>query len=408
MLALLLAAALIAQTPETIAEIRVHGNLIATNDDILALSGVTVGARFTPATIADVTARLNASKKFERVQVLKRFASIDDASRITIVILVDEGPVRLASQSGTFTAVRRRGLRNVMLMPVLDAEDGYGLTYGVRAAHVGAIGEGSRLSFPLTWGGTKQAGADVERALGPVRRTRVKAGAAIQRQTNPAFLEEDTRQRVWGRVEHARGYFRGGGTLGWQDVSFMQTRDRFRSAGVDAAFDTRVDPVLPRNAVFASASWERLNFDVDSDHGSIDRTRMEGRGYLGLIGPTVLAVRAVRESSSRSLPLYLKPLLGGWSTLRGFKAGSFAGDTLVAGSIELRVPLTSPMRVGKLGVSVFADAGKSYDHGHRYRDGTLRRSAGAGVWFAATVFHMGLSVARGTDTRVNFGAGLSF
>jgi hypothetical protein len=389
---------------ELIAEVRIHGNLVATNDEILTLSGLTIGAPFAASTIVDVTARLKASKKFDDVQVLKRFASISDASRITVVIIVNEGPVGLASN---LTAVRRSRLRNVMFMPILDAEDGYGLTYGVRAAYVDAIGPHSRLSFPLTWGGTKQAGADFERALGVERRTRIQFGAAVQRQKNPAFLEQDTRTRAWGRAEHARGPFRAGGTVGWQDVSFGPIRDRFRSTGVDAAFDTRLDPVLPRNAVLATASWEHLAF---RDHASVSRARMEGRGYLGLAGQTVLAVRAVRESSSGPLPPYLKPMLGGWSTLRGYKAGSFSGDVLVAESVELRVPLTSPLRAGKLGVSIFADGGKVYAYGQRFSSQPFHRSAGAGVWFAAPVFHVGASVARGrgADARVNFGAGLTF
>jgi outer membrane protein assembly factor BamA len=398
-----------AQCPiaEVISEVRIHGNLVATNDEILTLAGLTVGSPFTAATLADVAGRLSASKKFDDVQVLKRFASIEDASRITVVILVNEGPVRLTS---SLTPVRRSRIRNVMFMPILDAEDGYGLTYGVRAAYVDALGPKSRLSFPLTWGGTKQAGADVERAIGAARRTRIKLGAALQRQENPAFLEEDTRRRLWGRVEHARGPFRAGGSIGWQDVSFAAIRDRFRSAGVDVAFDTRLDPVLPRNAVLATASWERVGFDRGSGQGAVTRTRIEGRGYLGLVGQTVLAVRAVRESSSGPLPAYLKPLLGGWSTLRGYKAGAFAGDMLVAESVELRVPLTSPLRVARLGVSIFADGGRVYEYGQRFGDQPFHRSAGASVWLAAPVFHLGVSVARGrgTDTRVNFGAGLTF
>ena len=51
-----------------------------------------------------------------------------------------------------------------------------------------------------------------------------------------------------------------GGTLGWQHVSFGGVTDSFQSAGADVTLDTRVDPLLPRNAVFASASWEHLVF----------------------------------------------------------------------------------------------------------------------------------------------------
>ena len=83
---------------------------------------------------------------------------------------------------------------------------------------------------------------------------------------------------------------------------------------------------------------------------------------------------------------------------------------MVTGSIELRIPLTTPLSVGKLGVSVFADTGTAYEKGQRFRDQTLRTGIGGSVWFTAAAFRMGLSVAhgRGADTRVNFGGGLTF
>jgi outer membrane protein assembly factor BamA len=390
---------------EVIADIRVHGNLIVGDDEVIALAGVSVGAPFGPTTLADVAARLRASGRFEHVEVLKRFASIDDPTRIALVLIVNEGPVRVTSNAGSIDVVRRRGLRNLLFLPILEAEDGYGVTYGARLALVSRTGN-RRLSFPLTWGGRKEAGAELERSLSRGPLTRAIVGAGIEQRTNPAFKADDTRRQVWGRVERASGPVRAGGSAGWADVSFAGMDDRFRSVGADITFDTRLDPVLPRNALFGAASWERLFFPG----ARVDRTRVEGRGYLGLAGQTVLAVRALRESAGGALPPYLKPLLGGWSNLRGFAAGSFAGDTIVAESVELRIPLSSPLHIAKIGVSLFADAGTAYDHGERFRDQTMHRSVGAGMWVSATVLHFGVSVAHGrdADTRVNFGGGLSF
>src|SRR6185295_12681353 len=116
--------------------------------------------------------------------------------------------------------VRRRGFRNLMFMPVLDAEDGYGVTFGARLALADVVGKPSRLSFPLTWGGLKQAGAELEHnfASGPL--SRVEVGGAVQRQMNPAFEANDDRRRVWARVERVFGKVQAGGTFGWQHVSF--------------------------------------------------------------------------------------------------------------------------------------------------------------------------------------------
>jgi hemolysin activation/secretion protein len=96
--------------------------------------------------------------------------------------------------------------------------------------------------------------------------------------------------------------------------------------------------------------------------------------------------------------------------LRGFEAGTAAGDTLVAGSVEVRVPLTSPLSVGKFGVNAFVDAGAVYDSGQGLADQTLRRGIGGGVWFSAAFVRLNLAVAHGIGaaTHVHFGAGVSF
>jgi len=237
--------------------------------------------------------------------------------------------------------------------------------------------------------------------------SRVEVGAALHREENPGFDEVDNRQRVWGRLEHATGPLRAGTTLGWQHVDFGAFDDELRTFGADVALDTRLSPVMPRNAVFARASWERVDI---SPGPTINRVRLDGRGYLGLLGQNVLAVRALREDSDRPQPPYLRSLLGGWCNLRGFEAGSFIGDTLVAGSAEFLVPLTSALHVGQLGVSAFVDTGTAYDEGQRLRDQTWRTGYGGSVWITFTVFRMSLAVAHGNDasTRVHFGGGFAF
>ena len=398
---------------EVLAEIRVHGNHITTDEEVLKLSGLKVGDKVTATTVADVTARLRASKKFDDVTVLKRYASISDLNQITIVIIVNEGPVRIEMPTipgiggGAIKIVRRRGYHNLMWLPILDAEDGYGVTFGVRFALVGTMGKRTRLSFPLTWGGTKQAGAELDRVFtkGPV--SRISIGGDVWRRRNPAFLLNDDRRRVWGRVEKGIGPIRGGATLGYQRVSFAGATDRLRTIGGDIAIDTRVDPFLPRNAVYAKTSIERVRFSAGD---STYRTRLDGNVYIGVYRQTVLELRAVREDANRPLPPYLKSLLGGWSSLRGFRAGAFIGDTAVHTTAELRIPLSSPLKVAKLGVSAFMDAGTAYDKGARFRDQTMHEGIGGSVWITATVFRMSVSVAhgRGAGTRANFGIQFSF
>jgi outer membrane protein assembly factor BamA len=395
---------------EVIAAVRVHGNYLTPSDEVVALAGIVIGAPFEDTTIADVTARLRRTGRFVDVRVEQRFASIADPSRILVVIVVDEGPVRIRmpdEAGGEPEVVPRRGLRNFLYLPILDAEDGYGLTYGVRLARVGVGGDTGRLSIPLSWGGTKRAGVEYDRTFERGPFSRVAIGGALQRRTNPAFDEDDGRRRVWGRAERHLGPVRLGGGVGWEHVSFGAADDELRTSALDVAYDTRLSPLLPRNAVYARAGVERIDF---ASGGDAVRTTLDGRAYLGLFGQTVLEARLRREDANRPLPPYLKSLLGGWSSLRGFEAGAFAGDTMVNGSLELHVPLNAVLSAGKVGISVFGDAGAVHDDGQRLQDQRARTGAGGSLWVTLAAFKMSLAVARGrgAGTRVNFGGGFEF
>ena len=417
MLALALAF-LLGQAPEVVADIRVQGNVLTSDADMRQLADVEVGAPFTSDLPDVVAARLKKTGKFESVQVLKRFASISDLSQIVLVIIVNEGPVKLEMFKDVpdgppnpgrelSRVVRRRGF-GVMWLPLLDFEDGYGFTYGVQFARPKVVGANSRLSFPLTWGGEKQAGAQLEKVFdrGPV--TRLETGAAISQRTNPFYEEDDTRDRLWVRGERTIGQpLRVGAFAGWQHVSFINTTDRFTQAGADVTFDTRLDPFLARNAVFGRAAIEHLDF---LNAPAATRTELDGRAYVGLYRQNILILRVLRQDSNVPLPPYLQPMLGGMANLRGFRAGSFIGDTLVSGTAEIRAPLTSPLNIAKAGVSAFIDVGTVYDKGQRLADQRFEKGVGGGVWLAAAFLRLNLVVAHGigAGTRVHFGAGVSF
>jgi outer membrane protein assembly factor BamA len=403
---------------ETIAEIRVHGNVATPDDEIRRLAGIDVGAPFTADTLAQVTARLKNAHRFESVDVLKRYASITDPSKVLLVVIVDEGRVKIEGleEPGKPVRVVPRGGLGLMFLPLLDFEDGYGFIYGAQLARPGVAGAHSRLSFPLTWGGDRHAAAQLEKSFDATTGllgthgvlTRVETGGSIDQRTNPYFQADDTRDRIWFRGERViGGSLTAGGTAAWQRVSFGGSTDRFAEFGLDVAFDTRLDPMLARNAVYARASVSHLNFE---NAGAVNRTALDGRGYIGLPGQSILVLRAQREDSDVPLPPYLKSLLGGMANLRGFRAGSAVGDTLVAGSIEVRTPLTSPLKVGKFGVNAFVDVATVYDNGQRLSDQPFHEGAGGGVWLSAAFFRMTFVVAHGVGegTRAHFGTTLSF
>jgi len=419
--------ALQAPAASVVAGIQIQGNTATPDEEVRRLADVRVGMPFEDTTVEQVTARLRGAKRFERVDVLKRYASIADPSQIMLVIVVDEGPVKIVMTGDPDhpTKVVRRRFPNLLILPVLRREDEYGITYGARftAPEPRLFGKRSQVNVPLTWGGTKRAAIDVEKRLDTGVFDRITFGGSISRQTNPAFDENDDRARVFlrGERELVRGFRLGAGG-GWQRASFEGTADEFGEIGGDVIFDTRVDPILARNAVYARASVNHLAFAdraapqprpdgrYSGYEGSATRSELDGRGYLGLPWQMVLAGRALRLDSDRPLPPYLQPELGGLSTLRGFPAGYATGDTLVAMSSELVVPLTSPLKFAKFGVTAFVDRGAVYAKGERFSDQPLLEGYGGSVWFAAAFFRLNVAVAhgRGASTRVHVGGNITF
>lgn len=396
-------------TAEVLASIRVQGNVLTPDAEVVRLAGITIGMPIAADTETVVAARLKAARRFDKVQVLKRYASITDPTQIVLVLLVDEGRVsiRRTGDPENPTRVVKSWLPDLLYMPILSRDEDYGITYGVRIVRPNTVGRAGRVSFPVTWGGTKRGGVEIEKRYESGWLTRLQASASISRRTNPLYEADEDRRSVNVRGEHDfKTWLRLNASAGWQQVSFADTQDRYVDLGLDLIVDTRLDPFLARDAVFARAGRRHLAF---GGRDAANLTDLEVHGYLGLPLQAVLVASARRNDADTPLPDVLKPLLGGQS-VRGFKAGSTAGDNLVTSSLELRVPLTSPLRRLKVGVSAFVDAGTVYDEGERFADQNLRRGVGGGVWFAATVFRFSVAVARGSEglTRVHANGGLRF
>jgi hypothetical protein len=160
----------------------------------------------------------------------------------------------------------------------------------------------------------KRAGIELERRFGRGPFSRLELGGAVQRQTNPAFQQDDDRQRVWARVERAEGPLRAGGTVGWQRVSFAGIEDRFHTVGGDLTLDTRLDPVVPRNAIYAVASWERLGAPASE---AINRGRLEARRLSDSSAPWCCGPRRARRCGSAPAAV-LKSMLAAGPTCAGF------------------------------------------------------------------------------------------
>ncbi len=393
------------QQRETVAEIRVHGNATIQDEEVVKLAGLTIGAPLGPDALTAIERRLRDSGRFDEVEVRKRYRTLA-MDEVAIVLLVHERPG--VTPEGKRPPAMKRLTSRLMFLPILTYDDGYGWTYGARTSAVDLLGLGERLSVPLSWGGTRRAALEAERAFKTGPLTRVLGSFGISQRENPFYEVDDQRTEVTGRIE--RRLFRivtlGAGAAR-TNISFGGSNDHFWTSGVDATLDTRGDPAFPSDAVLFGVGWNRLD---QSGGATIDRYTVDGRGYKRIYRQAVVALHAQYDTASAPLPPYEQWLLGG-DSLRGTRAGSFAGDERLFGSIELRVPFSSPLSAGRVGLNVFMDAGVTAPYGRRLSDAERQRSAGAGLFLVAPLIRLNLDVARSLDrdsTRVHFSTGFTF
>jgi outer membrane protein assembly factor BamA len=397
----------LAQQP-VIAAIQVHGNTLTPDAEVIQASGLIGGTIYSEGLLETAKERLIATGRFQHVDVLKRYASIADASQILVIIQIDDGPVRVVpGGAGQPPHVARRKSATVMFIPVLNAEDGYGITYGAQVAVSGRSAVAPRLVMPVTWGGNKSVGVEFQKEFVSHRAPRVRAGFLAQRRTHPFFHSDADRVQTSLRGDwHIAKPLFVGATGGWQRTTLTGRVDRVRSVGAEITLDTRIDAMLPGNAIYARTRIERMQFASTG----MFRSNLEAIGYLALYRGSVLVLRGVHEGATGTLPPFFKSVVGGSDNLRGFRAGTAIGDEMAATSAEVRAPLTSPLRMARLGGSVFIDMAAAYDHGRPVSDQHFMRGVGGGVWATAPLFKLSVMVAHGlgSGTRVHVQAGVTF
>ncbi len=407
---LICASAASAQTsPGVVGEVRVHGNHTTPNADVLGIVGDVVGKPATDQLIAEIEGRLERSGRFDGVEIRRRFRSIENPDDILLMVIVDEFPGidEFDITRGKVPGPVKRLWSSGMFMPIVRSEDGYGFTYGARVSFVDRLGPRSRISVPLTWGGERQARVQLEKSFraGPIER--IAGDFGLGRRENPHYQIADRRVSLGARVESAPArWLRFGAGGRRDDVRFGDVEDRVSRFGGDVTIDTRVDPAFPRNAIHGTFGIERVRFDA----GQANQKKADVRGYVGLFGQTVLAVRGLSVTTDTPLPLYEHNLLGGAANLRGYDAGYKAGDNLAAASAELRIPITSPLNVGRFGIKAFVDWGAIYGVGDHLSDQTFDRGIGGGAYLHLTIVSLSLDVARSLTgkTRFHFGLGVTF
>ena len=417
--ALLLSIALQAQAQppapaaaETITEIRVHGNATISDAVVIQLAGLTIGSTLESSTLADAEKRLRDSGRFDEVQARKRYRTLA-MDEVAVVLLVHEkqGVTVTGEPPSTFRKIRN----HMMFFPIVYYDDGYGWTYGARTSLVNVAGKGTHFAVPLTWGADKHAAFEADRTFNGGPFTRVSGSLGILQHENPFYNVDDQRVTLRGRLER-RLFDRVtlGGELGRQNIDFGPTFDRIWTTTADATLDTRRDPKYPSDAVFTSVSWTRLfpigttSFSVDG--ATVDKVTYDARGFKRLFKQNVLALHLQYDTATAPLPEYERPLIEGYY-VRSAPTGTFAGDKRLLWSGEVRIPISSPLDSGRVGLNVFYDAGTVAPFTESVLKQKAISGAGAGVWLIFTVIQMNFNVAHsfnGTGTRFNFGTGFSF
>lgn len=346
---------------ETVVEIRIHGNTSVPDEEVLELAGIAVGDFVDSAELDAIARRLATSGRFETVEVHKRYRSLTATDKIALMIVVRERPQRLD---------------RLMFTPILRYDEGYGISYGLGFGLVDIPGPGGRVSVPMTWGADRRTAFEVERPFGSEAVGRLRGGGSSGRRVHPHFEVEDRRSRVWGGVERRLAFgVRAGAEAAWEEVVFGELTDRLTRVNIVLEYDS-LSGMFPRDDVKLHAAVERLS--VAGHPAAIFRPRVDAQAFKGVGGQAVLAARVLYEGASAPLPPYERSLLGGLGTLRGWEFGARVGDRLLAASIELRLPLSSPLATGKTGFLLFYDTAAVWNAGS-VRDQWLK-GVGAGVF----------------------------
>lgn len=393
---------------ETVVDIRVHGNHTTPDDDVVAVAGVAVGDVVDLDVAEAVTRRLEASGRFETVEVRKRYRSLTATDRIALVIVVRERP--RASIGNPVVRALARISRQSMFLPIVRYDEGYGMSYGARFSLVDVLGPGSRLSTPLTWGGDRRAGLEAEWPTAGGVVDRVRGGSSYGRRVHPFFGADDQRTRFWAAVDRGLGPgLRLGVEAAREEVRFRARADRLTRLTVGLEYGGFSPGAFPRDDVRVSAAVERLS--VAGRPAAIVRPRIDAQAFKGVGGQAVLAARVLFEGASTALPPYEQTLLGGGGNLRGWRVGSRVGDRLMAASVELRLPMSSPLSIGNAGFRIFYDTAAAYDVGQSLRGARFLAGAGGGVFLTLPPFasvHLDIGHDFRGSLRLHAGAGVGF
>jgi len=187
----------------------------------------------------------------------------------------------------------------------------------------------------------------------------------------PGFEEQDT--GIEAQIGHQFGrLLQAGIRSGLESIrtgervimrSGTQT-DRLVSAGIFADIDTRDWPVWPREGIRVNG-WTRWYSPEYGDDFS--QSGLDFQGFIPVRRHT-LAVQTIFRKSHGNVPVYKRFHAASDRAVRGYRFGEFAGDNLLAATVEYRFPIFSirqpvqGLHIGYGGVLFFDTGAAWYQH----------------------------------------------
>jgi len=161
------------------------------------------------------------------------------------------------------------------------------------------------------------------------------------------------------------------------EAKFPWTNGKTRDDAVVLAIshDSRDAPEYPTRGLNATAE---ARFSSVAQDDPYQLYRFDAAGFWSLPILEVIGGRLGYSMGGQRLPVYERRYLGGPGDLRGVDFGSLEGDRAYIASLEIRRSLLEFPRF-HLGLQLFHDWGKAYDHGSEFSEAPLLRGFGFGT-----------------------------
>ncbi|WP_019551868.1 outer membrane protein assembly factor [Propionispira raffinosivorans] len=206
------------------------------------------------------------------------------------------------------------------------------------------------------------------------------------------------------RTDYYKGHVDDSGTIdrstpayqSWRDANFGETR----SVTLSHVTDTRDNIYSPTEGTRVALTTEFAGLGGDFNY---QKYTVEDQRFFKVGHAQVIALRGQVGKANGSLPESARYMVGGQTTLRGYRDDQFRGNTMMLGTVEYRFPIVS-----KVQGALFTDFGDAWG-GQSNEDFEFHKSIGVGIQLQTPIGPIRLDYGRGEDGgRTHFSLGGTF